>query len=589
MSLGAYIDVCSISLLIGRQTLKKLSFSAIFLLSSLLLFLGPGIESTVVAQDEDEQTPPAFFVDVSESAGISGNRVGTEKSIGQAWADYDRDGWLDLYVTDSDGANTLYHNNQDGTFSISALADDVALAESHSSGASFADYDNDGWPDLYVLNWGENALFHNEGGRRFVNVTDTAGVGNVANGKTATWGDYDQDGYLDLYVTNWACYPKCGRPATGESDHLYHNNGDSTFVDVTRLLGVRIDGAGFVASFVDYDNDGDLDIYLVNDEFIHPIGNVLWRNDGPGCDGWCFTEVAEEVGANTQLMGMGLATGDYDNDGDLDFYFSNAGPMVLLQNQGDGSFIDMAQFAGVDTPMSIGWGSIFFDYDNDGWRDLYLAVAEASQGNSPANPLFRNNNDGTFTETGASGVDDQGATLGVAYGDYDNDGWVDLVIGNHDEGYKLFHNEGAARSQNNWLTMELIGDGEVNRDAIGSRVYVTTTDGMIQMQEVACGSSLGAGNALPLYFGLGENDTVDDLTIVWANGFNQSFKDISANQKYVLTYPVDTDAEQTQIDTLYRSQSPSAWIVLLAALLVLVSLVAAVIWLRKRTHAVDVA
>ena len=220
----------------ARQTLKKLYLNTILLLSSILLFLGPGIESPVVAQDVDGQTAAASFVDVSELAGISGNRVGTEKSIGQAWSDYNGDGWLDLYVTDSDGPNTLYHNKQDGTFSISPLTNDVALAEAFSSGASFADYDNDGWPDLYVLNWGENALFHNEGGQRFVNVTDTAGVGNGANGKTAAWGDYDQDGHLDLYVANWSCYPQCGRPNTGESDRLYHNNGDGTFTNVTRQL-----------------------------------------------------------------------------------------------------------------------------------------------------------------------------------------------------------------------------------------------------------------------------------------------------------------------------------------------------------------
>jgi hypothetical protein len=227
-----------------------------------------------------------LFQNVSRAAGITQTRQGNDRAIGQAWGDYDRDGWVDFYVTDTKGPNSLFRNNGDGTFSRPAIAETVALRDGFSGGASFADYNNDGWLDLYVANWGQNVLFRNEAGQGFTDVTAEAGVGGQGeNSQSASWGDYDSDGWLDLYVANWACYPRCGRPSQGDTDRLYHNNGDGTFSDVTRLLGGETVGAAFVASFTDFDNDGDQDIYLVNDEFLFPTGNKLWRNDGPGCDG----------------------------------------------------------------------------------------------------------------------------------------------------------------------------------------------------------------------------------------------------------------------------------------------------------------
>lgn len=483
-------------------------------------------------------TPPStLFANVNASAGIAAARQDTrEKLIGQAWGDYDRDGWLDLYVTDSGGPNTLFHNNGDGTFVVSPLSAHVSLPDAVSSGVTFADYDNDGWLDLYVLNWGANTLFHNEGGQGFTDVTALAGVGDVGQGKSAAWGDYDNDGFLDLYVANWACYPDCGRPSTGERDRLYHNNGDGTFTDISSVLSGQIMGAGFAVSFTDYDNDGDLDIYLVNDEFIHPVGNALWRNDGPGCDAWCFTDVSTESGTNTRVMGMGLATADYDNDGDMDFYFSNAGPMVLLQNLGDGTFVNAAATAGVDLSQNvIGWGAVFFDYDNDGWQDLYLAVSDRAPGEAPRDVLFRNNGNGTFSELPNAGLDESGGTLGVAYGDYDRDGWIDLVVGNFDEGYVLYRNQ-AASTGNNRLVFDLVGGGPVNRDAVGTKVTIRTPDGRTQLQEVHNGSSLGAGNMLTLNFGLGAA-AYASVTIIWPDGTVQTIPAVPANYHYTLNYP----------------------------------------------------
>jgi cytochrome c peroxidase len=492
-----------------------------------------------VRADVEPRSVP-HFQDVSRAAGVTGNRVvSLDLAIGQAWGDYDNDGWADLYVTDPAGPNTLYRNNGNGTFSVSPLAAQVALSATYSAGATWADYDNDGWRDLFVANWGVNRLFRNDAGRGFVDVTAKAGITDDANTKSASWGDFDNDGFLDLYLANWSCYPECGRPMTGDSDRLYRNNGDGTFTDVSGYLGGSLNGAGFIASFNDYDNDGDLDIYLVNDEFIHGIGNKLWRNDGPGCQGWCFTQVAERAGAAAQLFGMGLAVGDYDNDGDLDYYYSNVGPMELLQNQGDGTFREVAAAAGVQAANGIGWGAVFLDYDNDGWRDLYLTIADTTDHEDiAANKLFRNNRDGTFTAVACNNeAGDVRMSMGVAYADYDRDGWVDLIVGNMDEGYRLYRNRTGASSGHHWLALELIGGGRVNRDAVGARVTVTTPDGVTQMQEVINGSSVGAGNELVLYFGLG-TATRAEVSVRWPDGRRQAFQSVAGDRRYRLRYPI---------------------------------------------------
>jgi cytochrome c peroxidase len=515
--------------------MKKAVFISIMVSLGIALFFGQGY-LRFVAQNPVEASP--VFVDVSKQTGIVDNRVaGIEMTTGQAWGDYDNDGWIDLYVTDPIGRNTLYRNNGDGTFSVSTLTDQVALTNTYSQGATFADYDNDGWKDLLVVNWGQDHLFHNEQGNGFVDVSQQAGIIDNRNSKSASWGDYDNDGFLDLYIANWSCYPKCGREMDGEPDRLYHNNGDGTFTEVTDLLNGGVTGAGFIANFTDYDNDGDLDIYLVNDEFINPIGNKLWRNDGAGCDGWCFTQVAKEANADSKVFGMGLAAGDYDNDGDMDYYYSNVGPMELLQNQGDGTFVNVADEAGVNFPMGIGWGAVFLDYDNDGWRDLYLSIADtADHKDVGANQLFRNNADGTFTPVACHNeATDVRMSIGVAYADYDHDGWVDLVVGNLDEGYRLYKNQEGQNSDNHWLAIELIGAGDINRDAVGARVYVTMPNGITQMQEVISGSSVMAGNDLAQYFGIGGERTAE-IRIRWPNGKEQVIKNVRANQRYKIQY-----------------------------------------------------
>ncbi len=471
-----------------------------------------------------------YFEEVTQSAGIvtTHHTLPDFFSIGQAWGDYDRDGFPDLYVTDADGVNTLFRNQGDGSFSLSAFGGVTSLPAHASAGANFVDFNNDGWLDLYVVGFGPNVLFRNQGGAGFVDISASSGIDDAGKGETACWGDFNQDGWLDVYVVNW------GEPGTFE-DRFYRNNGDETFTDITSGLGPRVAGAGFTASFVDYDNDADLDIYLVNDKL---LGNVLWRNDDPTCLMGCFAEVSTQSGADIQVFGMGLAVGDYDGDLDLDFYFSHLGPMVLLQNQtqqGNPVFIDAGPAAGVNFD-AIGWGTVFFDFDNDGWLDIYLATMDPQP--ERVNRLYQNRGDGGFLDRSyRGGAAHTGPSLGVAYADYNRDGFLDLVVGNWSSGYVLYRNRGVAGSGRDWLNIALVGGGNVNRDGVGARVYLERSDGRVLFQEVKCGSSLGAGNELNLHFGLGDAE-VANLTVVWPDGLVQNLGKVASNQFLTLSYPL---------------------------------------------------
>lgn len=445
-------------------------------------------------------------------------------ATGQAWGDFDNDGWLDLYVTSASGSNTLYRNLGDGRFSVSMHSASVSLSGSRSGGAVFADYDNDGYKDLYVLNYGANTLFHNDGGNGFTDVTSTSSTGDTGKGITAAWGDYDNDGLLDLYVSNMSC-PDCVQPSglLGSRDRLYHNDGQGRFTDVTLLLGYyNTLGYAYAASFLDFDNDGDLDIYVANDRgragaYIPGSNmnrNILFRNNGPGCNGWCFSEVGTFVGADARVDGMGLAIGDYDYDGDLDIYCTHTGNPVLLQNDGTGRFTDVAVAAGANY-FSVSWGAFFFDYDNDADQDLYVAIGLEFWGLT-GNRLFQNQGAGMFTDvTDPLQLGHIGESVGAAYADYDNDGAVDFIVGNWGQGYNLYRN--ASNAPGNWVRYRLVGGNGVNRDAIGARVTIRLDNGETLMQEVKSGSSLGAGNDIALHFGLG-NARISVVQIRWPDG-----------------------------------------------------------------------
>ena len=512
----------------------------------------------LVAQAQPEDSP--LFRDVSAEAGIAATHRGVwdDKeamqgylAIGQAWGDYDRDGWLDLFVTGNLDPNALYRNMGDGTFSVSEHSAQLSLPDTPSGGVTWADYDNDGWPDLYIVNYGANRLFRNEGGTGFVDVTLEAGVGDTGKGTSAAWGDYDGDGWLDMYLTNWSCFPECDPvDFSAQQDRLYHNNGDGSFTDVSASLGYALTtGAGFAPAFLDYDGDGDQDLYIVNDKLQNEIGNVLWRNDGAGCGHWCWTDVSRETGADLMINGMGVDASDYDNDGDLDIYITDmVYQMHLLMNDGAGGFRNRARSTGsainLQPDNGVGWGATFFDYDNDGWQDLYVASTNYHQTfpelvvsfmNPRADALFRNDRHRGFLDVSAgSGIDQALATLGVAYADYDRDGDLDLVTGNWNSGYRLYQNQGSA---SNWLSLDLRGGAEVNRDAVGSSVHLTTADGMTQWQTVTIGSGLGGNNQLALHFGLGAAVSAD-LRVVWSNGVECRFGAVPANQRLRLAYGV---------------------------------------------------
>jgi len=501
-----------------------------------------------------------LFADVSESSGITATHHAVWDdsapelykdgylAAGSAWSDYDNDGWVDLFVTGNLDPNVLYHNNQDGTFSVSDFSEILSLPDVPSGGAVWADFDNDGWRDIYVLNMGANRLYRNLEGHGFEDVTLSAGVGDIGKGTTAAWGDYNKDSYLDLYVANWSCMPACQLSDFSHSrDVLYQNNGDGTFTDMSGLLSYeKLLGAGFSVSFVDYDNDLDLDIYVVNDKAVNPIGNVLWRNDGEGCFAWCWTDVSEVSNTDSVVHGMGLAVGDYDNDSDMDFYFSNmVREMILLENQGDGTFDNVTRDAGVHyiTGDSVGWGTAFLDFDNDGWLDLYLAATGLSPIYGKAgmhfqypDMLYHNNQDSTFTPLAHElfSTEDPLPTMGMSTADFNNDGWIDYALTIWNEGHRLYQNTGRHSEENNWLSITLVGGSDLPRDPLGTRIVVKTTDGLKQTRELKSGSSLGAGNDLILHFGLGISK-VEYMEVRWLNGKVDTYANLSENQHCTIT------------------------------------------------------
>ena len=338
---------------------------------------------------------------------------------------------------------------------------------------------------------------------------------------------------------------------------LYHNNGDGTFTDVSRLLGDpsgptmtgplgNLWGAGFQPGWVDYDNDADLDLYVVNDFGGDLQPNVLWRNDGPGPDGaWEFTDVSKSSGAEVEIFGMALAVGDYNLDGFFDLFMTNVGQNMLLTNKGDGQGFDISTVeagAGVGLTaqgLRVAWGTFFFDYDNDRDEDLYVVSGflNASNIDNPEdqpNVLLRNNGDGTFTDISpGSGAEDPGVGRGGVFLDYDNDGCLDIFLSNLRQKARLLRN--LCDSGNNWLEIELEGT-DSNRDGIGARITVVAGTST-QMREIAAGSSQMGQNMLQAHFGLGPALLADRVSIRWPSGKVQVLENVAVNQRMTVTEP----------------------------------------------------
>ena len=478
-----------------------------------------------------------------------------EIGTGAAWFDYDRDGDLDLYMTNRVGANQLWRNDGNGVFVEVAAALGAADASHDGAGVAVADYDNDGDLDIYLANGDNDVLLQNQltetGTATFVDVTAVAfpGITTPQRGTSASWGDYDKDGYLDLYVAN---HNEIAGTGAGTQDRLLHNNGDGTFTDVSYLIlggdanhdgyDDNLGGFGFIASWTDFDKDGDLDILLINDCPFGPDGTKLFRNDG-GTNPftWNFTEVASLVGADDCRHGMGIAVGDYDRDGWPDYFYTNIKSPLLLHNSG-GFLTDVTETAGLlqdfvpgTNVVRITWGTIFFDYDLDGFLDLCIAAGTLRQDRDQPNLLYHNDGNGiSFTDVSkGSGFDDPGEGRTVVMGDYDNDGDPDLFVVNYGQPVHLYRNDYANTTGNDWLIIDLKGAGPPlsNRDAVGAKITVTTPDGVTQYWETRSGDSLGGGSDLAAYFGLARNTTVSQIQVTWPSGIVQTLSGVAANQR----------------------------------------------------------
>ena len=505
----------------------------------------------VAFEYESEPGQVLLFRDVTIEAGIDfihqrdshAIPVGAGASVG----DFNGDEWPDLFLTNNAGPNALYINQQNGTFRNDTVLGGVAFPGSNDIGACAADYDNDGNLDLYVASFGVNHLLRNRGAAVFNEVTVAAGVGDDKRGTSCAWGDFNGDGLLDLYVTNYFLVTQDDRvPGV-----LYRNNGDGTFTDITLatidLETIRV--AGFGVSWLDYDNDGDLDLYLVNDFGHLTQPNVLLRNDGPHPEKpWTFSDVSEISGADLEQFGMGLATGDYDNDGWLDVYATDIGRNELLHNRGDGTFEDSTDAAGVGRPShpatdwhNVGWGALFFDFDNDADLDLYAVAGHLdSEGigdgqDYQPNALFRNEGGLVFADVSAgSGADDPRAGRGGVYFDYDRDGDLDLFIANINQRPTLLRNENPPG--NRWILLRLVGGAGSNHDGIGARVTVQT-EGRVQVRELGSGSSVHSNHSLALHFGLGTSTAVERIEVRWPSGQVQVLLDVTPNQELLIVEP----------------------------------------------------
>ena len=523
---------------------------------------------------------PVRFTDATAIAGIdfqmrSGGQVKNyiveSKGGGGAFFDYDSDGWLDIYLvngsrlgdqTEPAPANALYRNQGNGTFADHTLTAGVGDT-AWGMGCAAADFDNDGDSDLYVTNYGPNTLYRNQGDGTFHDISRTAGVDLDGWSTSATFGDYDLDGDLDLYVAQYLEFSPATAPPRGgmwkgvlvftgplglqgTQDVLYRNEGDGTFVDITRKARAgKLDPTyGLGALFGDYDSDGDPDLYIANDS----TPNFLYRNQGDGT----FREVGVAAGAALSAeggaqAGMGIAYGDYDRDGDRDLFVTHFEDdyNTLYRNQGDGTYTVASSALGLTEPSlaHLAFGTCFLDYDNDQDLDLFVANGHVypqilhvnPSGYTEANQLFVNQGptaDYRFVETAAGDVDHAALSRGTAHGDYDNDGDVDLLVFNLDDAPTLLRNDGG--NQRNWLTLYLQGTAS-NRDGIGAKITVSTGD-IVQTVELISGGSFLSHSDPRAHFGLGFYQRAQ-AEIRWPSGQVQHLEDLAANQLLTVVEP----------------------------------------------------
>lgn len=538
----------------------------------------PGLLIVMAAAQALAATGPAaqelpVFADVTDQAGIHAkhsygdfdlSNIVEGTGAGAMFFDYNGDGWLDIYfpngcwlkeVSDNRGrslrgklSNSLYRNNGDGTFSD--VTEQAGVGDQgYGVGCSAADFDRDGDLDLYVLNYGPNVFYRNNGDGTFTDISEESGLANPNWSLSAPWFDYDNDGDLDLYVANYleydsgkfrSYYAAAGYPGPlsyrGRPDALYRNNGDGTFTDVTKQAGLfQPNGRAMSATVADFDNNGFLDIYVPNDA----MENYFFRNTGKGTfeneglvRGLAFGEGGQGVSS------MGPAVGDVDRDGWLDVYIPDMGYGCLLMNRKD-------YFEDHTAPTNLavvcgqytGWGGILFDYDCDGYLDVFVANGNAHHEYTEEDVLMRNNGTGHFVDV----ADKSGPYFrtkhvgrGATYADYDNDGDLDLLIVNLNDRARLLRNDGGNR--NHWLVIEAkLPNGK--NDAVGARVTVTVGSrstalpaGLTQVQDLIPTRGYLSQVDPRCHFGLGSASQADTVQIRWPDGQITKLTDVQANQ-----------------------------------------------------------
>ncbi|MBA7531335.1 hypothetical protein ES705_23547 [subsurface metagenome] len=480
-----------------------------------------------------------YFTRITEGAMVNDGGG----SYGTALGDFNNDGFIDLFVTNCcNGRNFLYTNNRDGNFS-KITTGNIVNDEASSQGSSWGDYDNDGDLDLFVTNVGDsnNYLYKNNSDGTFSKITTGEIVNDGGNSYGASWGDFNNDGYVDLFVPN----------AGNTKNYLYKNNGDGTFTKITTGIIVNDSGSSAGASWGDFDNDGDLDLFVANN---YNQNNFLYKNNGDGS----FTKVTTGSIVNDGGNSIGGSWGDYDNDGDLDLFVTNgwwdeSQNNFLYQNDGDGTFTKVTS-GDIVNDWSNSFGSSWGDFDNDGDLDLFVTNEEYNNNNL----LYSNNGDGSFAKISCDMVDFMAYSLGTSWGDYDNDGFLDLFVANDNEQNNfLFHNNG---NSNNWINIKCIGI-QSNVSAIGAKVRVNAIIGgnsVWQLNEISgqTGGGLGGQNSLNAEFGLGDATLIDTMIIEWPSGITEVFTEVAINQFLTITedetFPkIIIQEEELLFDTVY--------------------------------------
>jgi len=532
--------------------------------------------------------PIAYFIDQAAKAGITMKTVfgGVDSKeyiiettgTGVAIFDYDNDGWPDIFLVNGTTLDTasvsgpaptnhLYHNNHDGTFTdVTAKAG--LLHSGWGQGVCVGDYDNDGYEDLYVTYYGKNVLYHNNGNGTFTDVSSKAGVAGTGKqwGSGCAFVDYDRDGKLDLMVATYVDFDLTTAPKPGEridclwkgvpvmcgprglpwnSNILYHNRGDGTFEDVTKKAHIdQTNGHyGLSVSTLDFDDDGWTDIYVACDS----TPSILYRNNHDGT----FTDVAVLAGAafnedGMEQAGMGSTVGDFDGDGRLDIFKTNFSDdtSTLYRNNGDGTFNDATFAAGLGLHTKyLGWGTMFFDFDNDGWPDLLLVnghvypeVDRERLGSDYQEPriLYHNKGNATFEDVSSSagpGISTIRSSRGMAVGDLWNDGRIAAVISNMNAAPSLLVNQ--VHSSNHWVAIKTVGV-KSNRDGLGAKIRVKAGN-RVHVDEVRSGSSYISNNDGRVHFGLGTSNHIDWIEIRWPSGLTESFENQEVDKILTLT------------------------------------------------------